>query len=453
MIASKQKAPKHGRGRMTVDGRDDVVMRKTTIAFRPSKRQERELHRLLSISCEVYNAGLQERRDAYRLAGKTVTLHEQFGALTGTREIRPDVFDFGLQPLRGSLRRLDEAMAAFFRRVKAGGTPGFPRFKSWRRFNTAMWDEPSSWKADLDRRILYVQGVGGIRLPKPALRQLGRFVGRGGDMRTLTVTRRRAGTGWVWRATVGFRAVAVEKTVPTVGEDSLVGCDRGVKVTLAFSDGTMLMMPRWMADARDDIAELQRQRAGKRKYSRAWRQANRQVARRHGKVAKRADNWARETANALVAAYDAIVFEDLNLAAMTRSAKGTIEAPGTNVAQKAGLNRSLQDAAHGRQAHRISRLGVTSAGRRVWLVDPRHTSQRCSACHHTDAANRADQATFACVSCGHADNADVNAAVNVAQLGTQAEQAWTKAGRPSLERPKPRMRRGINDRPKVALAA
>jgi len=258
MIASKQKAPKHGRGRMTVDGRDDVVMRKTTFAFRPSKRQERGLHRLLSVAFEVYNAGLQERRDTYRLAGKTVTLHEQFGALTGTREVRPDAFDFGLQPLRGSLRRLDEAMAAFFRRVKAGETPGYPRFKSWRRFNTAMWDEPSSWKADLDRRILYIQGVGDIRLPKPALRQLGRFAACGGDMRTLTVTRRRAGTGWVWRATVGFRAVAVEKTIPTVGEDSLVGCDRGVKVTLALSDGTMITMPRWAADAREDIAELQR---------------------------------------------------------------------------------------------------------------------------------------------------------------------------------------------------
>ena len=76
VIASNQKAPKHGRGRMTVDGRDDVVMRKTTFAFRPSKRQERGLHRLLSVACEVYNAGLQERRDAYRLAGKTVTLHD-----------------------------------------------------------------------------------------------------------------------------------------------------------------------------------------------------------------------------------------------------------------------------------------------------------------------------------------------------------------------------------------
>lgn len=452
MIASKQRAPKHGPGRMTVDGRDGAVARKTTFAFKPSERQERQLHRLLSVSCEVYNAGLQERRDAYRIAGKTVTLIDQFNALTGTREVRPDVFDFGLQPLRGSLRRLDEAFAAFFRRVKAGETPGFPRFKGWRRFNTAMWDEPSSWKADLDRRTLYVQGVGDLRLPNSALRQLGRFVGRGGEMRTLTVTRRKAGTGYVWRATVGFRNVAVEKTIPTAGEGSLVGCDRGVKVTLALSDGTMVTMPRWMAAARDDIIELQRRRATKSKYSRAWRHANRQVAKRYGKVARRADNWARETANALVADHGVIVLEDLNLVAMTASANGTIEDPGSNVAQKAGLSRSLQDAALGRLAHWIH-VKAESAGRRVWLVDPRYTSQRCSVCGHTDAANRSDQATFACVACGHTANADVNAAVNVAQLGGQAETAWETAGRPSLERPKPRMRRGLKDKPKVALAA
>jgi len=170
---------------------------------------------------------------------------------------------------------LDEAFAAFFRRVKAGETPGYPRFKSWRRFNTAMWDEPSCWKVDLDRRTLFVKGVGEIRLPKSALRQLRRFTARGGEMRTLTVTRRKAGTGWVWRATVGFRNVTVEKTIPTNGEDSLVGGDRGVKVTLALSDGTCVTMPRWMAAARDDIVELQRQRAGKTKYSREWKYLNR----------------------------------------------------------------------------------------------------------------------------------------------------------------------------------
>ena len=76
-----------------------------------------------------------------------------------------------------------------------------------------------------------------------------------------------------------------------------------------------------------------------------------------------------------------------------------------------------------------------------------------AACSHTDAANRPDQATFRCVACGHEANADVNAAANVAQLGQQAEAAWAAAGRPSLERPKPRMRRGIKDKPKVAQAA
>ena len=96
---------------------------------------------------------------------------------------------------------------------------------------------------------------------------------------------------------------------------------------------------------------------------------------------------------------------------------------------------------------------MTSAGRRIWLVEPRYTSERCPACAHTDEQRRADQDTFACVACEHTANADVNAAVNVAQLGVQAEQAWEAAGRPSLERPKPRMRRGVKDNPKVALAA
>ena len=166
-------------------------------------------------------------------------------------------------------------------------------------------------------------------------------------------------------------------------------------------------------------------------------------------VAVLGDRGSRGLAGPIAREHDVIVLEDLNLVAMTRSAKGTIEEPGRGVAQKAGLNRSLQDAALGRLAHWIH-VKAECAGRGVWLVDPRYTSQRCSTCQHTDAANRPDQATFACVSCGHADNADINAAVNIAKLGAQAEQAWDAAGRPSLERPKPRMRRGIKDKPKVA---
>jgi putative transposase len=257
MIASKEQSHKHGPGRLVVDGRDTTVVRKATFAFRPSKAQADRLHGLLRISCEVYNAALQERRDAWRLARTTVRWRDQFVQITQLRGVRDDALVYGVQPLRGAIMRVDEAMQGFFNRVRRGQTPGFPRFKGHQRFNTACWDQPCSWKVDPDRRTLRIQGVGTLALPKSARRQLARMTARGGRPVTLTVTRRRAGTGWVWRATVAFADIAVEPTTPTHGENSLAGGDRGVKVTIATSNGQMLTMPRHVAAARRHLADLE----------------------------------------------------------------------------------------------------------------------------------------------------------------------------------------------------
>ncbi len=180
VIAAKSSAARFGPGRLVVDGTDETLRRKTTFACHPTAGQQDALHGLLGVCCEVYNAALAERRDAWRSAGVTVTLFEQFGQLTELRGLRDDVFVWGVQPLRGALRRLDEAYGAFLRRCAAGQTPGLPRFRSRRRFDTACWDQPSSWRVDLDARTLRLQGVGDIRLPKSARRQLGRLTSRGG---------------------------------------------------------------------------------------------------------------------------------------------------------------------------------------------------------------------------------------------------------------------------------
>ena len=339
--------------------------------------------------------------------------------------------------------RCDEAMQAFFERVKRGETPGYPRFKGWRRFNTACWDEPTSWKLLDDRRTLRIQGVGDLRLPKSAARQIGRMLGRGGTPVTLAVTRRRSGPArlnrWVWRATVAFKDIAVEQTEPTRGHDSLVGGDRGIKVTLALSDGRKLEMPRYVARQRERLAELERAQARCVKFSREWKRLGRQIARGRPKAANQVDNWARDTAAGLVADFGVLAVEDLELRNMTRSARGTVEAPGSNVAAKQGLNRELQDAALGKLTTRIC-VKAESAGRRVWMVRPENTSRTCSQCGHTDKANRPDQATFACVSCGYEANADLNAAANIAARGEAAEAAWQEAGAPSLKRKKSRRR-------------
>lgn len=443
MNASRRQSLKHGPGRLVVDGRDQTVVRKAQFAFRPSRRQEHKLHTLLRISREVYNAALQERRDAYRLAGETIRWQHQFNQIKYLKGVRDDALAYGIQPLRGAIMRCDEAMQAFFDRIKHGETPGYPRFKGPARFNTACWDEPTSWKLHDDRRTLYIQGVGEIRLPKSAARQVGRMLGKGGLPVTLTVTRRRSGprhlNRWVWRATVAFKEVAVEPTTPSEGEGSLVGADRGIKVTLATSDGRRLEMPRYVAAQRERLAELERAQARCVRFSREWKRLGRQIARGRRKAANQVDNWARDTAAELVADFGILAVEDLELRNMTRSARGTVEAPGSKVAQKQGLNRELQDAALGKLTTRIC-VKAESAGRRVWMVNPKNTSRACSQCGHTDKANRPDQSTHRCVACGHEANADLNAAVNIATRGQAAEEAWKEAGALSLKRKKSRRR-------------
>ena len=118
-------------------------------------------------------------------------------------------------------------LGAFFRRAKAGQTPGYPRFRSRRRYSTACWDEPTSWAVNAEKRTLRLQGIGVIALPESAARHLGRMIKRAGAAKTLTVTRRKAGAGWVWRATVGFTGVEVDATP---APSALTGVDRGIVV-------------------------------------------------------------------------------------------------------------------------------------------------------------------------------------------------------------------------------
>ena len=129
---------------------------------------------------------------------------------------------------------------------------------------------------------------------------------------------------------------------------------------------------------------------------------------------------------------------------MTRSAKGTVEEAGKNVAAKAGLNRSLAEAAPGKRAKWV-RVKAENAGRRTWAVNPAYTSQQCSNCGGIDAAARVSRETYYGGSCGHYEHADVNAARNIRPRGLAAEQAWRAAGALLLARPKPRLRRRKND--------
>jgi putative transposase len=161
VIASDRKAKRVGTALLVVDGTDQVLKRKAEISLVPGRVRARSLSKLVSLSREVYNATVQHRRDAWRLAQVTVTRFDEFNEISGLRALRPDVAVFGNQFVRGSISRADEAFAAFFRRLGDGESPGYPRFKSHRRFRTAFYDEPVGWvlrRLEGDDPALYVQG-------------------------------------------------------------------------------------------------------------------------------------------------------------------------------------------------------------------------------------------------------------------------------------------------------
>jgi putative transposase len=451
VIAPDKTALRVGSAKLIVDGTDTTLVRKAEIALRPSRVRARVLTQLLQLSHEIYNGALQHRRDAWHITRNaaqptSISRFDQFNEIKELKEVCPAIGRFGIRPVRGAISRVDEAFGAFFRRVKNGETPGYPRFKSRARFRTIFYDEPQGWtlrgitppckdgrQAKAVAAALYVQGVGDIPLSPGAVGQLRRLIARGGEPRTLTITRSRSGA---WRACVGFRGVAL-KPLPEIRD--IGGVDRGIWVTAALPDGTLLRCPPFLKEARTQIAALQRQREQYEKFSSEWKRINKAVAKVYAKAHRRSENWARHTAIEIVARYGVIALEDLKLVNMTKSAKGTKESPGKGIAQKKGLNRSLQDAALARLAYWIC-VKAEEAARRVWKVDPKDSSRECIACGHTEAANRC-RARFTCTRCGHTSHADVHAAQVITARGQVAETSWRAAGCPVAKRPLPRSRR------------
>ncbi len=310
-----------------------------------------------------------------------------------------------------ALRDFDQAMRNFF-----GGTHRPPTFRKqglnegFRIVTTGPADV-----RQLNRRWseVKVPKIGWVRFRRT------RAVG---DFKSYRVTLDRAGR---WH--VSFAHIPDPIPSPETGE--IIGVDRGVVHAAALSDGTFYDYVRPDLDAR--VMRLQR------KLARCKRGSNRRasVKARLGRAqARRADarkDFVEKTTTDIATRYDIIRMENLKIRNMTRSAKGTIEAPGVNVRQKAGLNRSILDKAWGKFAQRLEH----KARGRVEYVPAAYTSQRCSACGTVAADSRKSQAEFACVACGFSANADTNAAKNIALGHRVTARGGTPLGEPVNREP------------------
>jgi len=390
------------------------IKRCRTFRYRqhPTFRQTQALHRQLDYQRELYNAALEERVGAWKWERRSVSYVDQCRTLTGLREVRPEVVASGITLCRGTLKRLDWAFASFYRRVKRGETPGFPRFKSARRFDALQWEDRGGWKVKAEARRLYLLGIGDVKANyhRPLM----------GVPKAITV--KREGTKW-W---VSVHCVNVP-AAPLARTGREVGVDLGIANLVATSDGELIVGEHFGSRARSQLAQAQRRLATKQRGSNRRRRQGELVAQLHRKVAHQRTNVAHQLSRRLVNDYDLIVLEDLTITNMVRRprAKPDPGKPGAflpnGATVKAGLNRSLHDAGWGTLASLLS-YKAESAGRIVVTVDPRHTSQTCAECGHVAADSRVSQAVFCCLACGHRAHADVNAARNILRAG-RARQA------------------------------
>jgi putative transposase len=308
-----------------------------------------------------------------------------------------------------ALRDFAQAMTNFF-----AGTHRQPR---WRKAGRGEGFRIVAVKPGDVRRLN--RHWGELRVPKAGWVRFrwSRAVPDG--IKSFRVARDRAGR---WH--VAFAAVPDPVSAP--GNGNVVGIDRGVTVSAALSTGELLRVPGLTAREQARLRRLQRKLARARRSSNRRGTVKTAIAKLSARETDRRKDWCEKTSTGIARRFDVIRVEDLNIRAMVRSARGTADAPGRNVAAKVGLNRGIRRSGWGILVRRLQ----DKAPGRVERVSPAFTSQRCSACGHAAAESRESQALFRCVACAFACNADVNAARNIA-----AGHAVTARGGLGIARP------------------
>lgn len=351
----------------------------------PSHAQMTTLERTLGLCAELYNAALQERRDAWRISHQSISYKDQQNQLPEIKAIRPELGCVHSQVLQDVLRRLDKAFDAFFRRMKAGDKPGFPRFRSRIRYNSFTYSQ-SGFAIESGKVRLSKIGKVKIKLHRPI----------DGKIKTLTITRSSTGK---WFAC--FSVECDHEPMPVITEATGVDC--GLKEFAVLSNGDAIANPRFFRVEEKRLAKAQKKLSAAKKGSPDRSKRRKAVAHVHERIANQRRNFAHQESRKLVNRFAVIVFENLNIRGMLKNHC---------------LAKSIADAAWSQLAQ-FTTYKAASAGRRVVQVSPRNTSQMCSGCGEIVEKDLSVR-IHACPGCGLTLDRDHNAAINILTLGLQS---------------------------------
>jgi putative transposase len=352
----------------------------------PTKSQLSKMVDTLELCRRTYNETLAVRKNAYEQDGKSVSYYETKKLLPQWKEETPDLKQVHSQVLQEVVKRVDLAYQAFFRRVKEGEKPGYPRFKGYGRYDSFTYTQSGF---SLKPGKLWLSKIGDIKI------KLHRAVD--GEIQRLNIRRMPTGKWFV-----SFLVeVEPDESIPKTGLST--GVDVGLKSFITLSNGEHVDNPRFFVQEENALAKAQRKLSRAEKGTLERAKALKVVHRVHERITNKRDDFVQKVSSDLVITYDLIVFEDLNIKGMVKNHC---------------LAKHIADAAWNKLIAATS-YKAEWAGKRVELVNPSNTSQICSGCGQIvlkDLSERVHKCPF----CGLTLDRDHNAAINILRLGLQS---------------------------------
>ena len=356
--------------------------------LRPTRTQANLFAQFAGAARFVYNWGLSERINHYKETGKTLTYFSQTKALTQKKKDDTEniwLKDMNSQSINNSLLNLDSAFKNFFRRLKTGEKPGFPKFK--KKGQKDSFSFPQKVKI-LDSKI-WLPKIGWVKFHNSRPTE--------GKIKTVTVKREADR----WFAFVLCEVEIEDRELPPVDSQNAIGIDLGIKNFAFLSDGTSVDNPRFLKAGLDKIKKEQRKLSKKKPGSSNYKKQKMKLARAHRKVTNQRKDFQQKLSTQLVKNHDIICVENLNIAQMVT---------------KPGFGQSVNDVGWAGFINMLEYKCGWMFKRFVKVDRFLATSQTCSACGEKKPMPLSVR-TYSCGSCGLVVDRDWNASLNIRAAG------------------------------------
>lgn len=359
-----------------------------TYKFRlyPTKKQVRMLENQFELCRWVYNESLALKKKLWEDHKINLSLYDLNKKLTEWKESKLELKQVHSQVLQKVQERIDWAYQGFFRRIKAGQKPGFPRFKGKNQLKSICFKQ-SGFKLTTDNKRINISKIGLIKL------KLHREIKD--KIKTCSIIRQPTGKFFV--------CISVEETVsPLPKVNKIVGCDLGIKTLVTLSDGKSIANPKFLKTEEKQLKKAQSQKDKAKNIAdcKTFNKKKKVVARINERIVNKRENFAFQTANQLIKTYDTICFENLNIDEMNSFAP---------------INKSIRDVAW-RSLIQKTQSKAAQAGKTVVLIKPCNTSRECSRCNKIHENFDIKQEFMDCP-CGNHMHRDKNASINILRRG------------------------------------